>query len=441
MIDMNRFNKGLPKTFGLYTLGCKVNQYETQLIREKLFNAGLKEPQAEMADIYVVNTCTVTHKADKESWRLVRRLHRRNPSARIFVTGCSAENRPESFRAIEGVSRAVGNNQKEHLIDFILPHLGQAGSQAAKNSITEFQKHTRAFLKIQDGCNNGCSYCIVPKVRGSSRSRPLNLIEKEAQDLVSRGYKEIVLCGICLGAYGRDLKPRLSLVRVIETLEKIKGLLRIRLSSIEASDIDSALIDKMTNSGKLCRHLHIPFQSGDDKILKLMNRKLKSGDYLKLLCRIRRASPDIAITTDIMAGFPQEDEKSFNNTIKFLKKAKPSRMHIFHFSPRRNTAAFNLRIIPDGEVVKKRAGELKRVSKELACEFYKKFIGKSVSVLVESEIDLEAGLYKGYSGNYIKVYLSSKRDIRNNLVKAKILRSYRDGVLASGYSQVALSHK
>ncbi len=412
-------------TFKIFTLGCKVNQYEGQLLYEKLSGAGLLEPDNHNADIYIVNTCTVTHKADQESAGLIRSLHRQDPKAKIFVTGCGIENSQLRLEDIEGVSGIIHNKEKEKVLDYMPAH-PEVKKKLHPSSISKFQKHTRAFLKIQDGCNNYCSYCIVPKVRGRSKSRLLKLIIEEAKTLVKNGYREIVLCGICLGAYGKDFKPPKGLINVIEELEKISGLLRIRLSSIEASDIDEKLIDKLAKPGKLCRHLHIPFQSGDDKILKLMNRKFSSKDYLNLVSALRKKCPDIAITTDIIVGFPQEEDKHFQGTINFLKKIKPSRMHVFSFSPRKGTPAFNFTARPLGKAAKDRTKSLKALAKELSADFYQRFIGKTLSVLVESENQSA----KGYSDNYIKVYLPVKKYTANTIIKARIARLYRDGLWA-----------
>lgn len=423
------------KTFELKTLGCKVNQYESQSLRERLLQLGLQEADTALADlnvrasadIYVVNTCAVTRKADRESAEAVRRISRLNPQAKIFVTGCSAHQNPDRLKNINGVACVLGNNLKENLPDFILSSPKGQG----KPLISAFHKHTRAFLKIQDGCNNGCSYCVIPKLRGSSRSRPLSEIIQEAKILVDNGYKELVLCGICLGAFGADLGLSEGLVRVIGDLEKIEGLLRIRLSSIEAKDVTLELIKAMAHSKKICRHLHIPFQSADDKVLRLMNRKMLSVDYRGLIARLREFLPFIGITTDIMVGFPGEDEKSFVNTFEFLKEVKPSRMHIFSFSPRENTAAFQL----SGQgakpqIVKERQSRLRVLAKELALGFCRAHIGRTLEVLVESEFSQGEKFSKGYSGNYIKVFIPKAEQPVNTIVTAKPIKIYQDGLLA-----------
>lgn len=426
------------KTFEFKTLGCKVNQYESQALREKLSRLGFRESEGGLADIYVVNTCAVTQKADRESFELVRKLNRHNPKAQIFVTGCSAQNNPDRLQDMQGIAGVVDNRQKESLPDFILGNKNNDVDNAkipppfdSNPGITKFDKHTRAFLKIQDGCNNGCSYCIIPHLRGKSRSRFLPEIIAEAKNLVANGYKEIVLCGICLGAYGRDLNMRQGLVRMIESLEEIQGLLRIRLSSIEASDISPELINKMAASKKLCRHLHIPFQSGDDKILRLMNRKTNSSDYLKLIFGLRKISPDIGITTDIMIGFPGEDEASFNSTFKFLKEAMPSRIHIFPFSPRKNTPAFSFHNMVRQSAIKERQRQISALAKELSLAFCQANLGKALSVLVESNSYFKDGIYNGYSDNYLKVIIPNAEAFVNTIVIVKAAGIYQDGIIAS----------
>lgn len=426
------------KTFELKTLGCKVNQYESQSLRERLLGLGFQEADGALADIkirasadfYVVNTCAVTQKAERESTEVVRRLSRLNPKGKIFVTGCSAHHNPDGLKNINGVACVLGNNLKENLPDFILSGAVETNLEN-QEAISAFHKHTRAFLKIQDGCNNGCSYCIIPKLRGSSRSRPLSEITQEAKILVDNGYKELVLCGICLGAYGADLGLSEGLARVIGALEKIAGLLRIRLSSIEAKDVTLELIKAMAHSKKICRHLHIPFQSGDDKVLRLMNRRMLSCGYRELIARLREFLPFIGITTDMMVGFPGEDEKSFTKTFEFLKEVKPSRMHIFSFSPRENTAAFQSS--DQGakpQVVQERQSRLRVLAKELALGFCRAHIGRTLEVLVESEFSQGEKFSKGYSGNYIKVFIHKAEQPVNTIVTAKPIKIYQDGLLA-----------
>ena len=287
--------------------------------------------------------------------------------------------------------------------------------------ISYFSGHTRAFLKIQDGCDNFCSYCKVPLVRGAPRSKPLREVIREAVQLSANGFKEIVLSGICLGSYGRDLSGGLTLVDVVEALEDIEGLARIRLSSIEAGDVSDGLIEKMAESKKLCPHLHIPMQSGDDEILKKMNRRYTKGDYADLIRKLRNKMPQVAVTTDVLVGFPGETEEAFRNTLDLIKKILPLRTHIFPYSPRERTAAanFDSRISPG--IISRRINRIKGLSQSCSLEYKRRFLNKNMQVLIESRLRLRDNpdLWQGYSDNYIKVAVKSKRDLKNQIISVR----------------------
>ena len=294
------------KTFRIVTLGCKVNQYDSQDMREKLLAAGLAEAsEGVKADICLVNTCTVTGKADKESLYSVRRLRRENPRARIVVTGCLAQ---LDAGKIAGADRILPNAKKTGIVKA----LGLKGRPDRGESISSFKGHSRAFLKIQDGCDNFCSYCKVPFARGRPKSKPLEKAAAEARALAGHGYREIVLTGICLGSYGKDRKDGVSLVDVIEAVEKIEDVARIRLSSIEAMQVTAGLRRKLEEGGKLCPHLHVPLQSGDDAVLKRMNRPYTFRQFLALIRGLQRTVKDFSFTTDIMVGFPGESESELD---------------------------------------------------------------------------------------------------------------------------------
>ena len=436
------------KTFEVKTLGCKVNQYESQALRERMLELGFRENKdSPGADVYIVNTCAVTRRADTLSQEEIRKLSRSHPRARVFVTGCSAENDPEKLKRFKGVAGVLGNQEKDRLADFILtqkdrfscgerpvvsPSTSLRIDGERSRTISAFHKHTRAFLKVQDGCDNGCSYCVIPRLRGSSRSRILAEIIEEARDLAKNGYKEIVLCGICLGAYGKDFGLKDGLVKVIETLEEIDGISRIRLSSIEALDISDCLIEKMASSGKLMPHLHIPFQSGDDTLLKLMNRKASTKECRGLILKLRKLVPDIGLTTDIMLGFPGEEEENFKNTLNFLREIRPAKIHIFPFSPRKNTAAWRFPATLRPEIIKDRIKQTRELAQELARDFCRQYIGKDLHVLVESPGgSLDDGFFPGHSGNYLKVFLPEGPGIAvNTIITARPLRIHKDGLIA-----------
>ncbi|MFH0855049.1 MAG: MiaB/RimO family radical SAM methylthiotransferase [Candidatus Omnitrophota bacterium] len=399
-----------------YTLGCKVNQYDTQSIRERFLAHGFKEARGPgKSDCYLINTCTVTAMADQKSRRLIRHCISENPQAKVIVTGCMVKNDSGELAGIRGVSLIISKS-------------------FFSEGISDFSSHTRAFLKIQDGCDNFCSYCKVPLARGRSRSRPLTDVIKEARALAEKGFKEIVLTGICLGSYGKDLGKGIGLAMVIEEMEKIEGLSRIRLSSIEAGDITEPLIDKMSKSKKLCRHLHIPLQSGDDDILKKMRRKYSRKFYLDLIKRIKAKIPQIAITTDCLVGFPGEKERNFRNTLDLINSILPLRAHIFPYSPRKGTSAY-LKAVHLGfsspELVRRRVAVLKSAASLCSDKYKKRFLGRTMLVLFEGKSRAMRGCWEGYTDNYIKVIFRSRRNLKNRLVYVKLKGIFGDAVLAS----------
>jgi threonylcarbamoyladenosine tRNA methylthiotransferase MtaB len=421
------------KSVKFITLGCKANQYDTQDIRERLLEAGLKEVgDRRKADIYIINTCTVTHKADRESLYHIHRSHRENPHAQIIVTGCLTELDEDKIKNIGGITLILKNRDKEKILNYLVCYNSRTHELAnsrTNQGISYFAGHTRAFLKIQDGCNNSCSYCKVCLVRGKSRSKPIDEVIDEAKRLAESGYKEIVLTGICLGAYGKDLKLKKDLVDVIEAIEKINGLLRIRLSSIEAADVSDRLIRKIGGSNKLCRHLHIPIQSGDDKILKKMKRNYSHQDYLNLIQRIKQGIPEIGITTDILVGFPGESEDNFQNTVKLIQEIIPLRVHIFAYSPREYTPACNFPERVKPEVVKRRFIKLKEIAQKCTYIYQKKFLGKKIEVLIEDRLKENPVFWEGYTNNYIKVLVKSEQNLKNQLISLRLNRIVKDCVL------------
>jgi len=413
-----------------YTLGCKVNQYDTQEMRERLLEAGFKEAlKAKDADVCLINTCTVTHRADSESLNFIRRSRRENPRAKILVTGCLTELDNPKIKQTGCVDLVIRNKDKENILSFLNHRTVEPTNYRTKNNgITYFKGHTRAFLKIQDGCDNHCSYCKVPLVRGRSRSKPLSGIIKEAGALAEKGFREIVLTGVCLGAYGRDLKSGASLTDVIDALEAIPALLRIRFSSIEASDVTPALIKRIADSRKVCRHLHIPMQSGDDSILEKMNRSYRRRDYLKLVRRLRKTIPGIAVTTDVLVGFPGESERNFRNTVDLIEKIRPARVHIFPYSRREGTAASRLGWRQtDACKMKKRIGLLNVSAWRYALAFKKKSFGRGLEVLVEGRSRDFPSHWEGYTDTYIKVvFKTNKKDLKNRLVRVKPVKISQD---------------
>ena len=412
-----------------YTLGCKVNQYETQVIREQFLNSGFQEIDNHLpADVYLINTCTVTQKADADSLHYIRRAKKENPQAKIIVTGCLAALDKDKIKKADTMSLIVKNKDKEK----ILTHYYRTIEQKNKRTnpgISYFKGHTRAFLKIQDGCSNFCAYCKVPLVRGESRSKPLKVIVQEAENLVRNGFREIVLCGICLGAFGKDLKPPRSLIDAIAALEKIEGLLRIRLSSIEAAEVTEELIQKIATSSKLCAHLHIPIQSGDDEILKKMQRRYTRDAYLGLIKRIKNQIPQIAITTDVLVGFLGETETNFEQTLDLVKKIMPLKVHIFPYSRREGTlAAQNFSAELNPAIIKERILRLRTIAAACTQHYKKQFLNKTRDVLIEGRAKNNPGFWEGYTDNYLKVLVKSKQDLKNHLVEVKLNQIVKDAL-------------
>ena len=403
------------KSFYIKTLGCKVNQYEAQVIRENFIRQGYVEAEdLDKADICVVNTCTVTSTSDSKSFRLVHNALKKDKC--VVVTGCLVEDKDLDLSRLKGVRYIIKNKDKYKIPKIIQP---AASSLEPTAKISGLKGHTRVFVKIQDGCNNRCSYCKVRVVRGRSRSRPFKEIISECKDLIKSGTKEIVLTGICLGAYGRDVSKDIDLSKLVAELCKIQGQWRLRLSSIEPKDVTTDLIAQLKKQKKLCRHLHIPFQSGDDYILKRMRRPYKRKDYLEIVHRLKQVDPDIAISTDIMVGFPGETEERFQNTVDFINVVMPMRVHIFPFSKRKGTPAYDYKDDIDILVKRDRENRLAAVTKELTQEFVNKFIGKDIEVLVESK-KTKDGHLQGYTDRYIKVYIRGPNSLIGKLVFSQV---------------------
>jgi threonylcarbamoyladenosine tRNA methylthiotransferase MtaB len=398
-------------TIKFFTLGCKVNQYDTQSIRERFLSQGFKEVgKLKQPDYFLVNTCTVTAGADQKSRNIIRRCIQSAPRAQVIVTGCLAEKDWSQLKNIKGIRLIVKKS--------FFPE-----------KITSFSQHTRAFLKIQDGCSNFCTYCKVALVRGVKRSKQLKQILEEARQLVACGYKEIVLTGICLGAYGRSSGVKETLVEVIGGLEGIKGLSRIRLSSIEAGDVTFELIKYLQHSKKLCRHLHIPIQSGDNRILKLMNRKYSREQYENLISNLKSAVPGISITTDCLIGFPGETEENFHNTVDLVNKIMPLKVHIFPYSSRPQTKAAKFKDPVNPGVIRQRCDELAGVARECRKEFMQKFLGSNSWVLIEKEVKGNPSCLEGLTDNYLTVKLPFRPNLMNAIIQSRFKSIQQDSFI------------
>jgi len=404
--------------FTIKTLGCKANQYDSQLLREDLLRRGFAEcPGEGDADVCIVNTCTVTAQSDAKSRQAIRVLKRQNPSALVVVTGCYAHVNADEVGRMPEVDAVFDNPSKEILADGIcgLLNVAQPLRQPPCSGITFFSGHTRAFVKIQDGCDKNCSYCIVPFARGRSRSRPLAEIRSEIEALVANGYREVVLTGIHIGSFGVEREgDRNRLAELIETLLGIEGLIRVRLSSIDPNEIDHSLIEAIRNSPQVCCHLHIPLQSGSDAILRRMNRGYTRADYLRTVALLKRELPGISITTDVMVGFPGETDSDFGQSREVVLRAEFSKVHIFPFSSRPGTPAERFPHHVPAAIVRERKSRLSADAAVAALKSKKRLQGQIVEVLVEREFPLSdrsklPGIFKdaqtayeGFSPGYLR---------------------------------------
>ncbi|ERN54707.1 tRNA (N(6)-L-threonylcarbamoyladenosine(37)-C(2))-methylthiotransferase MtaB [Alkalihalophilus marmarensis] len=430
-------------TVAFHTLGCKVNHYETEAIWQLFKQEGYEKVEYEQtSDVYVINTCTVTNTGDKKSRQVIRRAIRKNPDAVICVTGCYAQTSPAEIMAIPGVDIVVGTQDRTKMIGYIEqfkkerePINGVGNIMKSRVyeelDVPAFTDRTRASLKIQEGCNNFCTFCIIPWARGLMRSRDPKDVIKQATQLVEAGYKEIVLTGIHTGGYGEDLKDY-SLARLLEDLEQVDGLKRIRISSIEASQLTDEVIEVIDRSEKVVRHLHIPLQSGSNTVLKRMRRKYTMEFFAERLDRLKEVLPGLAVTSDVIVGFPGETEEEFQETFDFIAKHKFSELHVFPYSKRTGTPAARMDDQIDEEVKNERVHRLIELSNQLAKEYASQFEGEVLEVIPEErdKENPESGLYIGYTDNYLKVKVKATDEMIGKIVKVKIAKAgypYNEG--------------
>lgn len=432
------------KTVSLHTLGCKVNHYETEAIWQLFKEQGYERTEFDhQADVYVINTCTVTNTGDKKSRQVIRRAIRQNPDAVICVTGCYAQTSPAEIMAIPGVDIVVGTQDREKMLGYIDQYRNErqpinAVRNIMKNRVYEeldvpaFTDRTRASLKIQEGCNNFCTFCIIPWARGLMRSRDPEEVIRQAQQLVDAGYLEIVLTGIHTGGYGQDFKDY-NLAQLLRDLEaQVKGLKRLRISSIEASQLTDEVIEVLQNSEIVVNHLHIPIQSGSDTVLKRMRRKYTMAFFAERLEKLKIALPDLAVTSDVIVGFPGETEEEFMETYNFIRDHKFSELHVFPYSQRTGTPAARMEGQIDEEIKNERVHRLIALNDQLAKEYASRFEGEVLEVIPEERFkdgDNE-NLYVGYTTNYLKVIFEGTEEMVGQLVKVKITKAgypYNEG--------------
>jgi len=410
------------RTIAFATLGCKVNQYETELLRERFEKIGfIPVPFNQEADVYLINTCTVTQRADRKSRELITKAKRRNKKARLVVTGCYVEAESKMLKEkFPWIDFIISNKDKLKITQIFSNH---HDFKQTTPFIRHFYGHNRAFIKIEDGCNQFCSYCRIPYVRGREiKSRSIEDVLLEIEGLIKSNFKEIVLTGVNLGLYGRDKGT--SLVKLLKEIELLKGDFRVRLSSLEPHLFTEELLNFVAESIKICPHLHLSLQSGDKYILKRMGRKYSPYQYQELVEKIREKIPSAGLSTDVMVGFPGEEEKHFFDTLHFIKEIGFSRIHIFRFSPRSGTRAYSMRPLISEKVKKERAERLKEVAKISSHKFISHFLGRTLKVLVEEKEDSNRGLLSGYTDNYIRIFFKGDRKLKNKFVDIKLTKAY-----------------
>lgn len=420
-------------TVAFHTLGCKVNHYETEAIWQLFKDANYERVEFETnADVFVINTCTVTNTGDKKSRQIIRRAIRQNPDAVVCVTGCYAQTSSAEIMEIPGVDIVVGTQDRHKLLDYIQQFqderqpINGVGNIMKNRTYEElevpyFTDRTRASLKIQEGCNNFCTFCIIPWARGLMRSRDPEKVVEQATQLVNSGYKEIVLTGIHTGGYGQDLK-NYNLAQLLRDLDTIEGLERIRISSIEASQLTDEVIDVIGNSNKVVRHLHIPLQSGSDDVLKRMRRKYTMAHFSERLTKLHQALPDLAVTSDVIVGFPGESEDEFQETYDFIVNHHFSELHVFPYSSRIGTPAARMDNQIDEETKNVRVHKLISLSNQLAKEYASKFEDEVLEVIPE-EMGEEPHTLVGYADNYMKVRFEGDDSLIGQIVKVKIVKA------------------
>jgi len=409
----------------LDSLGCKLNQAETELLARECAQAGyqLVSP-ADEADVYILNTCTVTNIADRKSRHWLRLTHRRNPHALLVATGCYAQRAPQELAQVEGVSLVLGNDEKSHLLQLVKQSYDMSSRACGQGDLpsphyTGFR--IRTFIKIQDGCNSFCSYCIVPLVRGREKSLPLDWVVAEVKRRVADDYKEVVLTGIKISSYNYD---GVNLKGLLEHILAETGVVRLRLSSLQPEEIPPDLM-RLWRDGRLCRHFHLSLQSGSDAVLSRMRRHYYTSDYRRSVSLIRASVPEAAITTDVIVGFPGETEAEFEDSYDYCRQMEFARIHVFPYSPRQETQAAQMLQPVADEIKKQRTERILTLARESTRKFSQQFLGKVMTVLWEKQ---SKGIWAGLTDNYMKVYTKSSDDLTNKLVPVRLVEVRGDGV-------------
>ena len=430
------------KKVAFYTLGCKVNQYETEAMLELFEKEGYEKAETEdYADVYVINTCTVTHMSDRKSRQYIRRMKKKNPDAIIAVVGCYSQVSPEEILSIDEVNLVMGTNDRKKIVE----EVKKIDASRKVSTVDDIMKvkafeeieinktngKTRAFMKIQDGCDRYCSYCIIPYARGRVRSRDLESIVKEVENLAANGYKEVVLTGIHVASYGKDIKDSdIKLLDVIKQINDIEGIERIRLSSVEPILFTDEFVEAVSTMDKVCPHYHLSLQSGCDETLKRMKRRYTTEEYKTIVDRLRAAIPNVSITTDVIVGFPGETNEEFDKTYEFLKDIELTHMHIFKYSPRKGTPAATMENQVDPSTKHERSEKLLQLNEENFKKFGQKMLDKEFNVLFEQKVG--DNKFEGLTENYVKVIVESDKDLSEQILKVKITdvkNEFLEGIL------------
>ncbi|MEG2290759.1 MAG: tRNA (N(6)-L-threonylcarbamoyladenosine(37)-C(2))-methylthiotransferase MtaB [Clostridium sp.] len=425
------------------TLGCKVNQYESEAMVEKFIREGYRVVDfSEISDVYVINTCTVTNMGDRKSRQIIGRARKLNENAIIAVVGCYSQMAPKEVSEIPGVDVVLGTRNKGDVVYFVNKAKDEGKTQVhvegvLKNKkfedlkIEEYQDKTRAFLKIQDGCNRFCTYCLIPYARGAVCSKDPKKVIEEVKSLANHGFKEIILSGIHTASYGLELEGNVTLIDLIEEIEKVDGIERIRIGSIEPAFFTPEVIGKIRGFKKLCPHFHLSLQSGSDGTLKRMNRRYTAKEYEDSVNLLRKTLKDVSISTDVIVGFPGETEEEFKETYEYLKRLQLTKTHIFKFSPRKGTKAADMPNQIDGNIKEERSKILIELNEINERAFIDKYEGKEMDALMELDVKGKKGIVEGYTKNYIKVEVPcNSKDVRGKILNVKIEKSEKDFALA-----------
>lgn len=433
---------GRKKRVAIATLGCRVNQYETEAMAEKFIEEEYELVNfEEYADVYVINTCTVTNMGDKKSRQMIHRAKRKNSSAVTAVVGCYSQIAPDEVSKIKGVDVVLGTKNKGDILYFVNKAFKDEEkiikvSDALKNktfedlNISEYQNRTRAFLKIQDGCNRFCSYCLIPFARGPVCSKEPDKIIEEVRKLQVNNFKEIILSGIHIASYGVDISGNWSLIKILEEIDKIKGIDRVRIGSIDPKFFTEDIINRMVSLTKLCPHFHLSLQSGCNSTLNRMNRKYTTTEYEEIVYKLRDSIKNVSITTDIIVGFPGETEEEFYKTYNFLNKIELSKIHVFKYSRREGTKAANMKDQIDGKIKDERSNKIIKLNERLENKFMNRFLGNNMDVLYEQKVSGDKIYYEGYTPNYIKVIAESAEgeNLEGKVLNTK-LESVKEGYI------------